>query len=238
MNIRGKKVWLIETESIDLLRTIFSLFHLTKSSRVHQSFYCIEQTNWTKMRAFLYRCFYSKTLEILIWPHLSSSEIQDHFALLLHEFLELHPGHYFSLGLISASTVQNVQLINTLKVFNLISKLREQDLLNKIELCYVTSRLTVLGKTSWIKEQAGRAGKDLIKFPIEGEVHADHLAKGLTSLTKYFSTSALHIDIKSIHNLWTLDEILYSLTLFLRFGQNAISLPSDMPIFIELDSSP
>ena len=228
-NIRVKKVWLIETEGTDLLRPIFSLFHLTKSPpRAHQLFYCTEQTKWIEIRAFLYRCFYSETLQILIRPHLLSLKIQDRFVPLLREFIELHPGHHFALGLISTSTVQNIQLINSLKVFNLVSTLREQDLLDKTNLDHqlramlrhctlVTSRLAGLGKTSWIMEQSRRRGKALIKFPIGGEVQADHLAERLTSYSKDLNTSALHLDIGSVDNLRSFDEILYCLTLFHSF---------------------
>ena len=82
--------------------------------------------------------------------------------------------------------------------------------------------------------------KPLIQFPIGGDVQANKIAERLAQHTVELRTSALHIDVGPVDNIRTLDEILYCLALFhsFCFGQVAISLPPDTPIFIELDSSP
>ena len=250
--IFAKRVWLIETSDDEIVQAFFSLFHRTKTpAHVHRLFYCTKRTNWTEIRAFLYRCFFSETLQILIRPHLLSTDIQDRIAPLLREFSERNPTHSFHMGVISTSVVQNIQLINALKTLNIVTTLRDQDLLDKVDMAnqlkamlrhctLVTSRLAGLGKTSWIEEQCRRIAKTLIKFPIGGDIYADKIAERLASHTKDLNTCALHIIIGPVDNIRKLDEILYCLTLFhsFRFGQLAISLPGDTPIFIELDSSP
>ncbi|CAF3044828.1 unnamed protein product [Rotaria sp. Silwood2] len=252
VNLLGKKIWLVDTNEDGILRALFSLFHLTKNpTHVHQVFYCTERTNWTEIRAFIYRCFFSQTLQILIRPQLLSADIQDRMVPSLRGFIERYPAHFFHLGLISTSAAQNVQLINALKGLNIVTTLRDQDLLNKTDFAnqlrtmlrhcsLVTSRLAGLGKTSFIQEQERRIGKPLIKFPIGGDVQGDKIAERLAQHTVEITNSVLHIDIGPVDNIRTLDEILYCLTLFhsFRFGQMAIFLPADTPIFIELDASP
>ena len=252
VNLLGKKVWLVDTNEDGILRALFSLFHLTKNpAHIHQLFYCTERTNWPEIRAFIYRCFFSQTLQILIRPQLLSADIQDRIVPLLRGFIERYPAHYFYFGLISTSAAHNVQVINGLKGLNIVTTLRDQDLLSKtaftnqlrtmLRHCtLVTSRLASLGKTSLIQKQARRIGKPLIKFPIGGDVQGDKIAKHLAKHTAEIANSALHIDIGPVDNIRTLDEILYCLTFFhsFRFGQMAISLPADTPIFIELDASP
>ena len=116
-----------------------------------------------KIRAFIYRCFFSQTLQILIRPQLLSSNIQDRFMPLLREFIEHEPDRPFYLGLITTSTVQHVQLVNALKTLNIVTTLRDQELFNKNDFAnqlrtmlrhctLVTSRLAGLGKTSLIRE--------------------------------------------------------------------------------------
>ena len=247
-----KKVWLVETIEDWVLRAIFSLFHKIESPvRVHQLLYCTERTNWIEIRAFIYRCFFSQTLQILIRPHLLSSDIQDRFLPLLRSFIERDPTHPFSLGIISTTPVQNIQLINALKQLNIVTTLHDPELLNKVDFTnqvkpmlhhctLVTSRLAGLGKTSLIGEQCQRMNKSLIKFPVGGDEQPDKLAQRLTQYTKDLHNSVLHIDIGPADNIRTLDEILYCLTLFhsIRFGQIAVNLPLNTRIFIELDSSP
>ena len=251
-NISGRKLWLVETIEDWVLRAIFSLFHSIKSPvRVHQLFYCTERTNWIEIRAFIYRCFFSQTLQILVRPHLLSSDIQDRFLPLLRQLIERDPIRSFCLGIISTTSIQNIQLINALKQLNIITTLHDKDLLNKVDLAnqvkpmlhyctLVTSRLAGLGKTSLIREQCQRMNKSLIKFPIGGDVQPDKLAQRLNQYTKALHNSVLHIDIGPVDNIRMLDEILYCLTLFhsIRFGQIAVSLPLNTHIFIELDSSP
>lgn len=252
VNIIGKKAYLIETTNDGILRGVFSLSHLTKNPvHVHQLFYCTERTNWFEIRAFIYRCFFSQTLQILIRPHLLSADIQDRIVPLLRGFIERYPTAPFYLGLISTTPAQNIQLINALKILNIVITLRDQDILTNVDFgnqlktmlgqcTLVTSRIAGLGKTSFINEQCRHLGKTLIKFPIGGDVQADKIADRLTHHTKDLTNCALHLDIGPVDNMRTLDEILYCLTLFhsFRFAQIAISLPPDTPIFIELDSSP
>lgn len=72
------------------------------------------------------------------------------------------------------------------------------------------------------------------------EIDVDTIAERLCQYGNELTTGALHIDISAINNIKQLNELLYCLLLFrsFRFGQVAVYIPNDVPIYIELDSSP
>ncbi|CAF1040574.1 unnamed protein product, partial [Didymodactylos carnosus] len=82
--------------------------------------------------------------------------------------------------------------------------------------------------------------KVYVKFPIYGDFNADTLAERLRSKHDKLQTGAIHLDIGTTDNKQQLNEILYCLVLFrnYRFGQVAVSIPKETPIYIELDESP
>ncbi|CAF4379298.1 unnamed protein product, partial [Rotaria sp. Silwood2] len=73
-------------------------------------------------------------------------------------------------------------------------------------------------------------------------INADTLAELLRTIEIKITSAdaALHIDIGVVDNIQQLNELLYCLLLFRRFrlGQEAVYLPANIPIYIELDSSP
>jgi ribosomal protein L40E len=254
-NRHMKKVYLVETSDEGILRAILSLFHnLQTTIAVNHLFYCTEETSWIEIRAFTYRCFYSQTLHQLIRPELLSASIQDHFTRLLRELIEQHPQHYFRLAILTTISNTHLQLINGLRTLQIVQTIHDQDMLNKTDLqkiikefidencVLVTSRINGLGKTYFIQNEFQKQNKNYIKFPISGDINVDTIAERLrdygNELTS--STGALHIDIGAINNIKQLNEILYCLLLFrsFRFGQVAVHVPVDVPIYIELDSSP
>jgi ribosomal protein L40E len=248
-----KKVYLVETSDEGILRSILSLFknlHITIS--VNHLFYCTEETTWMEIRAFTYRCFYSQTLHQLIRPELLSASIHDHFTRLLKQLIDQYPQHYFRLGIITTVSNTHLQLINGLRTLQIVHTIHDQEMLNKTDLqeiikkfidensVLVTSRINGLGKSYLIKNEIKKKNKSYIKFPISGDIDVDTIAERLCHYGNELISAALHIDIGAINNLKQLNEILYCLLLFrsFRFGQVAVSIPIDVPIYIELDSSP
>ena len=248
-----KKVYLVETSDEGILRSILSLFQILHSSiSVKQLFYCTEETSWMELRAFTYRCFYSQTLQQLIRPELLSAAVQDQFTHLLKKLIEQYPQHYFRLGIITTVSSTHLQLINGLRTLQIVHTVLDQDMLNRADLqslikkfidensTLVTSRINGLGKSYLIRNEIKKKQKTYIKFPISGDIDADVIAKRLSQYGKKLPSAGLHIDIGAIENSKQLNEILYCLIIFrsFRFGQIAVSIPNDVPIYIELDCSP
>ena len=204
------------------------------------------------MRAFVYRCFFTKKYQVLIRPDLLSLLIQDKFFPLLNKLIVEYPTHPFRLGIITTKSASHIQLINAIKIRININILNDQDLLTKanfisqiqnmLHQCnIVTSRLSGLGKSRFIEKEGKRLGKQLIKFPIAGDIKADQIADRLRILhDKSLDASILHLDIGHVEDVHDLNELLYCLTLFRSFcfGQSAVNVPIETIIYIELASSP
>ena len=254
-NYNIKKVYLIETSDNGILRGILSLFKILKQSIVvNYLFYCMEETSWMEIRAFTYRCFYSQTLHQLIRPELLSASIQDRFTHLLRQLIEQNPQHYFRLGILTTLPSQHLQLTNGLHTLQIVHTIYDQDMLNKIHLqqcieefinencLLLRSRINGLGKSYFITNEIEKKKKICIRFPISGDINVDNIAERLCNYGNQLtsSTAALHIDIGTTNYAKQLNEILYCLLLFrsFRFGQIAAHVPDDVPIYIELDSSP
>ncbi|CAF2792787.1 unnamed protein product [Rotaria sp. Silwood2] len=244
---------LVETIDDGILRAAFSLFDMVKKPiHAHQLFYCAKRTTWMEIRAFIYRCFFSKKYQVLIRPDLLPLLIQDKFLPLLNNLIEDYPTRPFRLGIITTKTASHIQLINAIKTRININILHDQKLLCKDDLTsqiqnllhqctIVTSRLSGSGKSQFIEKESHRLGKQLIKFPIGGDIKADEIADRLRILhDKSLKTSILHLDIGHVENVYDLDELLYCLTLFRSFcfGQSAVHVPSETLFYIELASSP
>ncbi|CAF3798071.1 unnamed protein product, partial [Rotaria sp. Silwood1] len=209
---------------------------------------------WFETRAFIYRCFYSQTLQQLIRPELLSPLIQDRFVGLLTELFTSKPKRNFQMSIITTSQTGHWRLLNGLRTLQIVYSVHDQEMLGKEELentiqkllgnndAWVTSQISGLGKSTYIRDEILRMNKHYIKFPIGGEMSADILAERLRNQGAQLasSTAALHIDIGTIENAQQLNELLYCLLLFrsFRFGQEAIYVPPDVPIYIELDASP
>ncbi|CAF2385070.1 unnamed protein product [Rotaria sp. Silwood2] len=250
-----KKVYLVETSDEGILRAILSLFkNLRTSIAVNHLFYCTEETSWTEIRAFTYRCFYSQTLHQLIRPELLSTSIQDHLTRFLRQLIEHHPEHYFRLAIITNISTTHLQIINGLRTLQIVHTVHDQDMLNRNDLkqiieeligkncTLVISRINGLGKSYLIRNEIEKNGKTHIKFPISGDMDVDIIAKRLHNYGNELTSSkaALHIDIGAVNNTKQLNELLYCLLLFrsFRLGHVAVHIPVDIPIYIELDSSP
>jgi hypothetical protein len=251
---KKKKIFLVETTNTGILRAIYSLFHLNNTPAVaNQLFYCTKNTNWIEIRAFIYRCFYSQKLHQLIQPETLSIIIQDRFARLLCQLIEQYPNHLFRLGIIATVSTSQLYLISNLDIHHIIQIIHDQEMLsealldNKIRTLIgdncilVTSRIAGLGKSNYIRNEASRLGKQLINFPISGNINVDILIERLRDkkiqLTP--STVVIHIDIGPVENIRQLHVFLYCLILFrcFRLGQMPVCVPADIPIYIEVDSS-
>ncbi|CAF4517450.1 unnamed protein product, partial [Rotaria socialis] len=255
-NLSLNKILVVETSYEGILRGILSLFQLTKEQpQVHHIFYCSDTTSWTEMRAFAYRCFYSQgALHQLIRPELLSALVQDQFTRFLHKLVKQQPERLFRLGIVTTAPTAHLQLVNGLKALQIVSTIQDQYLLDKIALqdvikelikgnsTLVTSHIAGLGKSTYIRDEIQRNRKLYIKFSINGSINVDTLAKRLRALEKKMTSAdvALHIDIGVVDNIQQLNELLYCLLLFrgFRLGQEAAYIPANIPIYIELDSSP
>jgi hypothetical protein len=250
----NKKIFLIQTSYKGILRAIFSLFNRSNVSvNANQLFYCTKNTNWIEIRAFIYRCFYSQKLHQLIQPELLPIVIQDQFTQLLNQLIEQNPDQIFCIGVITTVSTTHLHLVNGLKIHRMVQTLYDQDLLseglleNKIRTLIgdncilVTSRIAGLGKSNYIRNEASRLGKKLIKFPISGAVNIDTLTDRLRNgkIQSASSPVAIHIDIGPVENIQQFNEFLYCLILFrcFRLGQMPVCVPADIPIYIEVDSS-
>ncbi|CAF1219524.1 unnamed protein product, partial [Didymodactylos carnosus] len=249
----GTEVLVVETNDDGILRAAFSLFDKAKKPfHVHQLFYCTKRTTWMEIRAFIYRCFFSKKYQVLIRPNLLLLLIQDKFFPLLNQIIEEYPGRSIQLGIITTEASSHVQLINAIKTGINVNILREQERLSNdaftsqvqkmLHQCtLVTSRLSGLGKSHFIEKESRRLGKQHIKFPIGGDIIADDIADRLRTLGgKALRTSILHLDIGHVEDPHDLDELLYCLALFRSFcfGQLAVHVPFETLIYVELASSP
>ena len=251
-NIQMKKCYLVETTNEGILRAILSLFQYTKTKpAISRVFYCNHHTNWIEVRAFVYRCFYSQSFHQIIRPELLSQSIQDQFINLLRSLIEQQPNHVFRMGIITTISPTDQQMINGLQSMDILNVLRDHQLLNKndfsqyvqnmIRNCQlVTSQITGLGKSTLIRQKIEKSGKNYVKFSINGDFDIDTLAERLASKHTQLQRAAIHLDIGTIDNIQQLNEILYSLLLFgsFRFGEVAVSIPTDTSIYIELDASP
>ena len=246
-----KKCLLVETTNEGILRAILSLSSKTKNPvRVHHLLFCTLNTNWIQVQALIYRCFYSQTFHLLIHPELLSQSIQDQFIRLLRILREKKPDYHFPLAFITTVTPTNQQLICGIQSMDMLVILRDQDLLNREQLQesirplirnyqLVTSRITGLGKSTLIRQQIEQAEKKYVKFPLHGDFNIDTLAKRLREKFSELQIGALHLDIVSSDNNRQLNEMLFCLLLFgsFRFGEEAVSIPDNTPIYIELDAS-
>ena len=248
-----KKVYLVETTDEGILRAILSLFTQFQTNKsVKNLFYCTEETSWMEIRAFTYRCFYSQTFQQLIRPELLSAAIQDQFTRLLKQLIDHFPQQYFRMSLITTVSSTHLQLINGLRALQIVQTVQDQDLFNPNDFqqaikqsiggnsTLITSRINGLGKSFFIRKDIEKNEKKYIKFPISGDIDVDGIARRLCQYGNKFSSAALHIDIGAMNNLKQLNELLYCLLMFrsFRFGQMAVFIPEDTPIYIELDSSP
>ncbi|CAF0884551.1 unnamed protein product [Adineta steineri] len=250
----SKHVILIETSEEGVMRAILSFFHLLNiQARANQLFYCTENTSWMEIRAFMYRCFYSQTLQLLIRPQLLTSLIQNRLVQLLRQLIKHRPEQQFQLGIITTVSAIHVQLINGLKTFDIVHTYHDQDMLDLSDLrcvvkqyisnniILVKSRIAGLGKSTFIRDAILRMNKMYIKFPINGDIRVDKLAQRLSSYGTLLvpPKAAIHLDIGTINNDHQLNELLYCLLLFrnFRLGHVAVHIPVDIPIYIELDAS-
>ena len=250
-----KNIILIETSEDGVMRAILSFFNLTEiHGTAKQLFYCTEKTSWIEIRAFVYRCFYSRTLQQLIRPQLLTSLIQSQMIELIRQLMKNSSQPSFQLAIIATVPVIHIPLINGLKVLEILHTYLDQDLpdLSQFKkmiqpylgknIFMVKSRISGLGKSTFIRDSIRQTNKKYIKFPINGDIHIDIIAKHLSKYADQLdsSTFAIHIDIGTIDNIRQLNEFLYCLLLFrnFRLGQVAVHLPVDVPTYIELDSSP
>jgi hypothetical protein len=245
------KIFLIETSDNGVLKAILSLCQRFNSSpNVNHLFYCTNDTNWMEIRAFIYRCIYSQEFHQLIRPELLSTSIQDQVIHLLRQLMEKNSQQLFSFGIITTTSTVNLQFIDGLKSLQIVQSIHEQDLMNDMDFrrtvsnlikqcTIVTSRITGLGKTHTIREECRKLNKKYIKFPINGDVQADALAKRLLKEARNFQIGAIHFDIGVIDNYHEINDLINCLVLFRSFcfGQIAVSIPDETPIFIELDCS-
>ena len=251
---KNKKILVIETTDNGILRAIYSLCNLNNTSPVpNRLFYCTEKTSWMEIRAFIYRCFYSQKLHQLIRPERLSIVIQDHFTVLLHQLIEQSPNHFFRLGIITTVSTTNLYLINNFNMHHIVHILNDQEMLNHKNLTQrvresvnkncklVTSQLAGLGKSTYIQNAASQLGKTYVKLPISGDVNIRTLTAQLRDAKIQCASSPIiiHIDIGPVQNIQQVNEFLYSLVLFrcFRLERIPVNVQTDVPIFIELDSS-
>ena len=251
----SKKIFLVETSDQGTLRAILSLFDKTNvDPSVNRIFYCSNETSWTEIRAFIYRCFFSQKFHQLIRPENLSASIQDNFTRLLLKLIDEHPQHLFQLAVITNISNTQLQLINGLRSSQLVQLVHDQEMLSQADLlelirkkigtkaALVTSRIDGLGKSYFIRNEVKRNGENYIKFPIHGEIPIDEIAERLQNLSNALTSAkvALHIDIGAMSQTQQFNEFLYCLLLFrrFRFGQIAVDLPADVSIYVELDASP
>jgi ribosomal protein L40E len=249
---KRNNVLLIETTHEGILRAIMSLFSRdTIPASGHRLFYCTLRTSWIEIRAFVYRCFYSRSLHQLIRPELLFQSIQDNFIRLLCSLIQETPDQTFRMGIITTTKITNQQLIGGLQSMQILTICRDQELLNKVQLkeimdklvhgcTLVRSKIAGLGKSTIIRRDIQSRNKTYVKFPIYGDLDIDTLAERLCSKFSQLQTGVIHLDIGLTDNSQSLNELLYSLVIFrsFRFGYVAASIPADVPMYIEIDTSP
>ncbi|CAF1398652.1 unnamed protein product, partial [Rotaria sordida] len=258
--LTNNRVLLVQTSDEGIMRAILSLFTFVQvPAKVNQLFYCTNRTTWMEVCAFVYRCFYSEKFHQLIRPELLTLSIQDKFIELLTQMISWQqPEHHFQFGIITTSSNINQLLINNLKALELVQEIFDYQMLNVIKLkeeieklngktCFlVTSNIAGLGKSTTIRNIIHNSGKEYIKFPISGNIDMKSLVTRFCNCANNSSSSsssskiAIHIDIGIINDINQLNEFLYSVILFrsFRYESVAINVCADVPIYIELDSSP
>jgi hypothetical protein len=247
----NQKIFIIETFDNGILKAILSLFkRFNTLPNVNHLFYCTNETNWMEIRAFIYRCIYSQKFHQLIRPELLSISIQDQIIHLIRQIIENNSQHLFCLGIITTIPIANIQLIDGLKSLQIVQIIPEHDLMNDMDFrvtlsnlikkcTIVTSRITGLGKSHTIRDECLKMHKEYIKFPVNGDIQADLIAKRLLKEAQKFKEGAIHFDLGVIDNYRQINDLINCLVLFRSFcfGQIAVSIPIETPIYIELDCS-
>jgi len=247
----NRKIFLLETNENQLLKSILSLYkRFDQTPAVNHHFYCTNETNWIQIRAFIYRSFFSQEFHQLIQPEILSIDIHDRMIDLIRNLIIENPKQLFCMAFVLTKPAVQLQLIDGLKLLQLIQSISEQELINEFEYkkltsnliqrCWIyTSTITGLGKSYMIREECRIHKLKHIKFPINGNVEPDSIAKRLLAVAEQFSTSAIHLDLGVIDNYQQINDLMNCLILFRSFslGQNAIFIPEQTPIYIELDSS-
>ncbi|CAF1516293.1 unnamed protein product [Rotaria magnacalcarata] len=252
----NNRVLVVKTSEEGVMRAILSLFKIGGvKAQINQMFSCTEKTTWMELKAFAYRCCYSKKFHLLIRPELLPISIQDKFIELLLQIIKLDSDRRFQFGVITTTDEKNQSLINSLRTVELLHPIYDYQMLNKHDLkketekfigknCFlVTSGMAGLGKSTLIRDRIDKSGKQYLKFPISGHIDLETLTGRLhhyTNQSLSASNLAIHIDIGIILDISQLHEFLYCILLFRSFcyGLVAINLPVDVPIYIELESSP
>ncbi|CAF0876681.1 unnamed protein product [Rotaria sordida] len=251
----NKIIYLVGTSDEGILCAILSIFDINHMPpKANHLFYCTPTTSWIEIRAFVYRCFYSnKSLHQLIRPELLSLSVQDQFTHLIRDLINNDSERSFCLSIITTASTDQLQLINGLKTLNIVQTVSDHELLNEEKLkkkietlvgsnCHlVTSNISGLGKSTYIREEIQQIKKQYIKFPINGNFDIDTIVERLLQKTPQLlsSKAAIHLDIGIIDNIQQFNEFLYCILIFRAFRSrhSAITIPDDLPVFIEFDSS-
>jgi hypothetical protein len=245
---QGHKVFVTETSMEGRYRAILSFYkHHGCNPSINQILFCTSETNWMDVRAFIYRCFYSPCiLHILVEPEKLAFNIQDQCCRLIVDFIERNPSHTFKLSFVTTDI--QTHLINGILRIDTVKIVRDNELLNEDEMKksigklvknyhLVSSTIAGLGKTTFIQNHAQASKRNLIKFPITGELSVDQIGERLLSIS---TTNAIHFDIGSIENVNLMNSILFCLCLFRSycFSRTIIYLSEDILFYFELESSP
>ena len=245
------EILLVEFNNPDILRVILSLYKRVECfPTVNHLFFCTSETTWIEIRGFVYRCIYSGEFHQLIRPECLSRSIQDRMIDLLRQLVEQNLEQIFNFAILIKQPKTNQQLIENFKSLQILHILHQEkpiddteftrivsDLIKQCTL--VTSHIIGLGKTHTIIEQCRRLHKNHIKFPMNGHIQGDSLAKRLLREVPRFADSVIHFDLGMIENSDQINDLINCLVLFRSFcfGQIAVSIPAETPIYIELDSS-
>ncbi|CAF3742087.1 unnamed protein product [Rotaria sp. Silwood1] len=251
-----KTIFIVGTTDEGILRAILSIFRMNKMQpQMKHLFYCTPTTTWIEIRAFVYRCFYSKqSLHQLIRPELLSLSIQDQFTRLIRDLINNDSKHSLLLSIVTTAPTEQLQLVNGLRVLKIDQTIADHELLDEEKLeneikkligknCeMVTSNTVGLGKSTYIRDKIEGIKKEYIKLTIYGKFDIDTIIEKLIQITPKLlsSQAAIHLDIGIIDNVQQLNDFLYCLLIFRasRSRHSVITIPVDLPIFVEFDSSP
>ena len=212
---------------------------------------CHSSTSWNELVAFAFRCFFSpeQKLFCLIQPERLGFALQDQFSTQMKNLNNEYPRNKFHLAFVT--TDANTHLITSLKVKSQTKVLKNEELLKNAVLeerirdytqnCRnVTSKITGLGKTTWIMDFVKKSGHTYNKIPISGTIDPIELGNRLLPILSQerpalcFSIGSIEESDKSL-----LNEVLFSLVVLrsFHFSTSVVKVPETVQIFFEIDSS-
>ena len=244
-------VFLFETDNI--VKGIISLFcRQNIIPKANKMLFCSQTTTWQQIMNFMYRVALNDNSKffLIIKPNELPQKFQVNLFNLFKQLYDMNAG-YLPFGLLLSKQSGTESLISqSFKGQNYTQIFKDYNSFNGEELTQilkgvdnkrctvVTSAISGLGKTHWIQTQALKERKELIFFPIYGNISLKSIGKRLLSI-KMKENLAFCFQISTVDNQEVLIELFFQILILLTLDTplGIIIFPTDCRFYIELSNS-